>query len=244
MSREKSRYSVEFSFVSQYTQASVLSPAYLAGVVDRNPSLVKNHIYASCTRPRITIPSGGISITKETIQITFLSQLKNDARAITFERPNPQKIPGLHEVSKWPHTEVMFLDEHGEVHFEALAANLLTSFASEYSYKEVEEVHKYFLDLEVVYIGRSYGLDGRRNAVDRLSNHETLQRIQADVAMKRQDLDIWLVPMAFEAYSIVGGFGTWQGEATEDEEQEHAEDIDNSPLPENQRVALTERGVD
>jgi hypothetical protein len=237
---ERSKYSVEYSIVSNCTQVSVLAPAHLKGAADRHPSLKDSHIYAICTRPRVTVPKGGIVIDDETMKVTFVSHFRGAKNEITFERPNSFGIPGLRAVTEWPHAEVIFLDGDGEVRLRSLAAILLTSMASDYPLNESVEIHENFLDLDVVYIGRSYGDCGNRNAVGRLTNHETLQQVQADVAVKRPDLDVWLMPMAFKGYSMIGEFGLWIGDASESEEMEHAEELDRCPIPEVQRVALTE----
>ncbi|MFK4108309.1 hypothetical protein [Streptomyces sp. NPDC002176] len=179
-------------------------------------------------------------IGEDTIKVTFLSQFRDAVNEVTFERPNSFGIAGLHASSEWPHTEVTFLDGDGQVRLQATAANLLTSLASDYEIGEIDEVHREFLDLDIAYIGRAYGTNGNRNAISRLANHETLQRIQGEMAMKRPDLDLWLVPLSFQGFSIIGEFGTWTGTVTDAEERAHAEEVEHCPIPEPQRVALTE----
>ncbi|MFG3097229.1 hypothetical protein [Streptomyces sp. NPDC048202] len=181
-----------------------------------------------------------MTISEDTIKVTFLSQFRHAVNEITFERPNSFGIAGLHASSEWPHTEVTFLDGEGQVRLQATAANLLTSLASDYEIGENDEVHREFLDLDITYIGRAYGTNGNRNAITRLANHETLQRIQGEMAMKRPDLDLWLVPLSFQGFSIIGEFGTWVGTVTDAEERAHAEEVERCPIPESQRVALTE----
>ncbi|MFF4558609.1 hypothetical protein [Streptomyces sp. NPDC001422] len=179
-------------------------------------------------------------IDDEVMKVTFLSQFRHAVNEITFERPNSFGISGLHASSEWPHTEVTFMDHEGQVRLQATAANLLTSLASDYEIGEADEIHKDFLDLDIAYIGRAYGANGNRNAISRLANHETLQKIQGEMAMRRPDLDLWLVPLSFQAFSIIGEFGTWAGTVTDAEELAHAEEMERCPVPEPQRVALTE----
>jgi hypothetical protein len=234
-----SRFAVEHSLVSDLTMLATLSPAELRGVVGRHPELARAHIYAVCTRPKITVPSEGVRVTDDSLRITFRAQVRERWREITFGRPNTFDIPGLRVESAWPHTNVVFRDGDGEERLQATAALLLTSFVADPNFEVGDDVHEEYLDLDVEYVGRAYSQSGR-NAVDRLMNHETLQRVQADVAAKRPDREIWLVPMAFDAYSMIGEFGLWAGVATDEEEMAHAKDIDTYPVSEKERVALTE----
>lgn len=49
------------------------------------------------------------------------------------------------------------------------------------------------LDYEILYIGQSYGKDGSRTALDRLSVHETVQKIYTDSLTNTPDCDIWIL---------------------------------------------------
>jgi hypothetical protein len=53
-------------------------------------------------------------------------------------------------------------------------------------------------DLEVVYIGRAFGDNGGRNAIDRLRRHEKLQEIYSHIINRDPSLELWilLLPLA------------------------------------------------
>nr|WP_154892902.1 hypothetical protein [Paenibacillus xylanexedens] len=55
------------------------------------------------------------------------------------------------------------------------------------------------LDLEVLYIGRSFGHKTSRNVFDRLNHHETVQKIYSE---KSWDSDIWMTAWKFTPNSI------------------------------------------
>lgn len=54
------------------------------------------------------------------------------------------------------------------------------------------------LELEVVYIGQSYGKNGEKNAVERLQSHSTLQKIQSDIIVSGEDKELIILMMKFE----------------------------------------------
>ncbi len=52
------------------------------------------------------------------------------------------------------------------------------------------------LPFEIKYIGQAYGNDGKRNAIDRLKKHETLQRIALSGVKHRHRLELILLELA------------------------------------------------
>ncbi len=60
-----------------------------------------------------------------------------------------------------------------------------------------------FLDLEILYIGQSYGVEGARTAPDRLKNHSTLQGIYAEAIQKNPDSEIWLALTSFKQINLM-----------------------------------------
>ena len=59
-----------------------------------------------------------------------------------------------------------------------------------------------FLDLKVLYIGQSYGVEGARTAPDRLKSHSTLQGIYAEAITNNPDSEIWLALASFNQINI------------------------------------------
>lgn len=57
----------------------------------------------------------------------------------------------------------------------------------------------FVLDLEVLYIGRSFGHKTSRNVFDRLDRHETVQKIYSEASW---DCDIWMTAWKFTPNSI------------------------------------------
>jgi hypothetical protein len=55
-----------------------------------------------------------------------------------------------------------------------------------------------YLDLKVLYIGQSYGVEGARTAPDRLQSHSTLQGIYSEAIIKNPDCEVWFILTSFE----------------------------------------------
>lgn len=60
------------------------------------------------------------------------------------------------------------------------------------------------LDYEVLYIGKSYGNDGNRTAIDRVLSHKTLQEIYADAMIYHPDKEISVILCQFNQAHLVG----------------------------------------
>lgn len=65
-------------------------------------------------------------------------------------------------------------------------------FNSEAIYYEISKQYG-SIDCEVLYVGQAYGKDGRRNAVDRLKKHETLQKIALSGIPEGRFLHLFLI---------------------------------------------------
>lgn len=59
------------------------------------------------------------------------------------------------------------------------------------------------LDYEILYIGQAYGKDGKRTALDRLSSHETVQKIYTHALTNNPDCDIWILLTKFSQVSVL-----------------------------------------
>jgi hypothetical protein len=68
-----------------------------------------------------------------------------------------------------------------------------------------------FCDFEVVYIGQAFGRDGKRNALDRLKKHETLQRIALTTDLEGYYLNTILLDV-HSNQSIFTMFNPWAKE--------------------------------
>lgn len=63
------------------------------------------------------------------------------------------------------------------------------------------------LDYEILYIGQAYGKNGKRTALDRLSSHETVQKIYTHALTNNPDSDIWVMLTHFSQVSALFSLG-------------------------------------
>lgn len=62
---------------------------------------------------------------------------------------------------------------------------------------------------EVVYVGQAYGSDGARNVIDRLTKHETLQKIVAENSVEAPETDIFVYAFQYQENDLI--FITFNG---------------------------------
>ncbi|WP_346883962.1 hypothetical protein [uncultured Algibacter sp.] len=105
-----------------------------------------------------------------------------------------------------------------------------------------------FLDMEVLYIGQSYGVDGARTAPDRLRNHSTLQGIYAEAISNNPDSEIWLALASFEQINMMVMHGNTKYTDDELEEDKKRQKLVNDKLNweginEQQKINFTEASL-
>jgi len=100
-----------------------------------------------------------------------------------------------------------------------------------------------YLDLEILYIGQAYGDKGKRNALDRLKSHSTLQEIQADVLSHDPDSDILLLIVEYAPPFLNTMFNPFNPKFSGKEDDEHLLAILRKKYMESRLVTLAEAGL-
>jgi hypothetical protein len=101
-------------------------------------------------------------------------------------------------------------------------------------------------DLQVAYVGQGQGRTKSRNAVERLANHKTLQRIMADLLTFDPHLEVLLLLYRFEHGGSVistGGDLTLDPVATANEERDHLARLRTAKLNRKTLVTLAEAAL-
>lgn len=190
------------------------------------------HIYIVGRRPRISIDPGSVMITPEVISGRFFRHVRDERIEIQFRARNELGRTDLTVRSEYPYTEVSFVAPDSEQVLFAKAAMLLGLCGPMYWEH---------LDLEVLYVGQSYGEGGSRTAVERLQSHSTLQGIYAEALRQSPDQEIWLILLCFERYMLASFDGiTKNYQTTEEEDDRHRHDVIYNPVSEQQEVNFTE----
>lgn len=99
------------------------------------------------------------------------------------------------------------------------------------------------LKLKIEYIGQSYG-DGNRNALDRLKNHKTFQKILSEIPYYHPDLEVFVSLVSFQEprlITIMDG----RGVDTYDKKLEfkRLRNIVDNPLSKRKQINLIEAGL-
>jgi hypothetical protein len=97
------------------------------------------------------------------------------------------------------------------------------------------------LDLEVLYVGQSYGEGGGRSAPARLRSHSTLQGIYAEALSRTPEKEIWLVLWSFNQHLLASFDGTQKAYGTSvEEDDDHIDAVLTTEITEQQRINFTE----
>ena len=99
-------------------------------------------------------------------------------------------------------------------------------------------------ELEVIYIGQAFGKNGERLATDRLKSHSTLQRILIDYYSSCPDKQLLVALFEFTP-QIYASFDGLSGKytATNEEEDNHFNDVTSNSLKYNQIINITEAAM-
>ncbi len=99
-------------------------------------------------------------------------------------------------------------------------------------------------DLEVLYIGQSYGENGERKAQDRLKSHSTFQKILSDCHSKYQDKKLYLFLMEMTPLLTTTFDGISKNyEKSDEEDKKHIEQIFANPPKYKQIINISEAAL-
>jgi len=193
---------------------------------------IEPHIYIVTRRPRITLDPKSVNFTDDKVTGYFQKQIKDKLIPIPFETQNFLGTSNVLLKCEYPYTEYAISDENNNVISNGKCALLLATLSPKFWEH---------LDLEVLYVGQSYGKDGKRTASERLQSHSTLQGIYAEAIKTSPDQDIWLILSTFEPL-LLGSFdGRSKNYATTmEEDSEHIHEVINTDISEQQQINFTE----
>jgi hypothetical protein len=179
------------------------------------------HIYFICRRPRILIDTGNFSVTQGKITFAFNIQRQNTFESLKVEIPNTYGTTNFKLISNYPFN-FFDLQKDDESVLGGKSAVLLQHLGPTFA--------KY-LDLEVLYIGQSYGVEGARTVPDRLQSHSTLQGIYSEAILRNPDCEIWLILTSFEQILLTSMDGTMKVSPEEKEKDtEHLKMVTSKVL--------------
>jgi len=155
------------------------------------PDAPEFHIYTICSRPRVALDPSRFEFLQDTFKGVFVVQKERSFEEFPFEWPYPPQGRFDRVESDWPHTAFQMM--RGNQRVISGKAAVLAAMAPGLRDR---------LDLEVLYVGQSFGSGGERQAPERLLAHSTLQRILGEASRLQPDKEIWLALLHFEEAMI------------------------------------------
>lgn len=229
----KRKFTSEFGLNMLVEQQYLVQQEHL-DLVDQTGVLP--HIYMIARRPQISLTPNSMVFTKERVTGQFYKQVKDKQILIPFDVPNQLGTTDVTVKCDYPYTEVSIIDADGVTISEGKCALLLGMFGSKY-WKH--------LDLEVLYVGQSFGKAGERTASDRLRKHETLQGIYSEAMRLAPDQGIWLILLTFQLPMLLASFDgrNKETETSADEDAAHMYSVLRTEVSEQQRINFTEAAL-
>lgn len=193
------------------------------------------HIYIIGSRPRISVVPDSFKFGERYITGRFRKQIQDRFEDIDVLTLNLFGTTELTMQAEYPFSEFSINDSSGKRLSHGQAPVLLAQTGP----------HNWeHLDLEVLYVGQSYGEGGSRDAADRLVNHSTLQNIYSQ-ALRTPDKEVWLVLMGFETI-VLTSFDGRQKRTDESDllDQQHTDRFFSSRgVSERQSINFTEAAL-
>lgn len=152
------------------------------------------HLYFVCKRPRLTIDPDFFEIDKNSVSLKLRVHYEDGIKEHKLNFHNNLGTTEAKLVSEYPYSKFKVTTDKG-VWCDAKVSPFVQMF--DLNFKSD------FLDLEVLYIGQSYGVDGARTAPDRLKQHSTLQGIYAEAISNNPDSEIWLALASFNQINVM-----------------------------------------
>lgn len=195
-------------------------------------------IYMIGRRPKITINIDSIVITKDWINIQLLKQVKSSYKRLNLKIKNQFGRADIKILSEYPFTEYQLIDWNGDILNFGKVSLLLGILGTG------QDSLLKNLDIELLYVGQSYGQDGNKTAVDRLKSHSTLQGIYSKAMNQFPDQEIWilLADLDYQWISAIDEVSENHG-TTNVENEQHINVVLESEISEKQRICLTEAAL-
>jgi hypothetical protein len=236
------KYAVESAIVVDNTWTGICSPADLQNpdLLSDAPALSDCHVYGIGIRPRLTVVEDSIrSLGDGMFQATWKQQGTGSEATLQFQFPAAADCTMRVRAGG---TVVELMNENGSLFTGARSAMMLAALLADPRYGDNADARA-LLDLEIAYVGQSYGKEGGRAALQRLARHETLQRVLADLSAERPDSEAWVVFLAFDGHSNISTMGPWNSELPLEKSMDHAIASATAAVPMDEVTTLAEAAL-
>lgn len=197
------------------------------------------NIYFILKKPKVTVDPNSIKIDKKIARFNLHVQVKENISVVNMCCEFPKAKSKIEYFTKYPFNILAFKDKERAL-MVARPSTLLDSNLV------IDNISAEELDYEILYIGQSYGKDGKRTALERLSSHETLQKIYAHTSSQHPDSDIWIMLTNFSQQSMLVAKGSSLNEEDikiEDKKIEHMFENNGLLISDKQKINFTEAAL-
>lgn len=197
------------------------------------------NIYFVLRRPKVTVDPNSIKIDKKTARFNLLLHVKDDISVVNLSCEFLKAKSKIEHFTQYPYNILAFRDKE-----KALMITRPSSLID--SNLVLNNILPEELDYEILYIGQAYGKDGKRTALDRLSSHETVQKIYAHTSNQHPDSDIWFMLANFSQQSMLVAKGSAlnkEDKKVEDKKIEHVFENNGLLISDKQRINFTEAAL-
>ena len=199
------------------------------------------NIYFVLKRPKVTVDPNSVKIDGKKVNLDLLVHDRDGGTInVAFELKKAKS--DLKFTTGYPYN-LFFLSDKDDILLGARPSTLMDS------YLVGDNINTPILDYEILYIGQAYGKDGKRTAIERLSSHETLQKIYTHSHMHYPDSDIWIMLANFSQQSMLFSAGSdlikvkEEDKKIEDEKAEHMFKNKGLLFTEKQKINFTEAAL-
>jgi hypothetical protein len=175
----------------------ILQPSELASVNSYNyfDTDAPCQVYFICRRPLITIDPRSFKVARDKMELTFKVKNGQMAKNFDFVFENPFQTSALTLHSDPPYS-VFSIKKRDETLITVKTGAFLQSFPQEATNTD-------FLDLEVLYIGQTCGVEQAGISPGKLKDHKTLQSVYAAAVQKNPDHEICLLLASFQQHNLI-----------------------------------------
>lgn len=200
------------------------------------------NIYFVLRRPKVTIDPNSVKIKGNKADFHLVIHHPTEGGAIKMSIELKKAKSELEFYSEYPYNLFTFSDKNG-VLLGARPSTLIDSIQVQ------DNLDLPVLDYEILYIGQAFGKNGKRTALDRLSAHQTVQKIYTHSLTQNPDSDIWMLLTNFEQQSMLMAAGADLIKVSEADSQlekkklEHLFDNNGISITERQKINFTEAAL-
>ncbi len=229
------RFGVETFLLMYLNQYQFVLGSDLENYTKSNEVFTKNNpcnIYFVLRRPKVTIDPTSVVINDNKADFNLIVHHPTSGGVIKMGFESGKAESELQFYSEYPYNLFTFSDKKGVL----LGARPSALIDNSHVQNNIDLTT---LDYEILYIGQAYGKTGKRTALDRLSSHETVQKIYQHSLTNNPDSDIWFMLTNFSQQSMLMLAGADLIKVSETDKKIQDKKLDH--IIENDGISITER---